>query len=326
MTSLITMTTSLTPQDQQYSFKLCGLINTGAICWFNALLQSLMSLNVLTRTMIANTQAYINDNNLFAIAYLKMYSDALNSTSININPNSLNVLKSFVHRLRQFKPTALLTGQQDAEEGYTLFLEMLLNSSNFAYNEFVSEEKALADPVFLLFNNRYVMKIQCPNCNKTVSEKRNYSCKIEMFNDINFTTEKEFTEYIYNHTSEVDKYTCEECNVTSKKLQRNEVLRMLKEIICIQFNKFTIHSNRWYPATLTFEGANGSSLQYQLVATIEHSGNQFGGHYWARCKRGNEYYLFNDTQLAKINDLRPTPNTYTIFYQQVPMLLLENKS
>lgn len=189
------------------------------------------------------------------------------------------------------------------------------NSSSEGFVKLI--EKLNCEPIENMFNVRYLMKIQCPNCKQTVSEKRDHSCHIELFDQVNLQTEQEFVNFIHAHESEIDEYTCEKCNVKNKKIKKIEKLRMLRECVVFIFNKYYRKTNRWYPQKFQIEKPNNKFRRYELMATVEHSGGLHGGHYWARGKRNGVWYNFNDSHVQKIsnNVAEPTSATYMIFYQ-----------
>jgi ubiquitin C-terminal hydrolase len=99
---------------------------------------------------------------------------------------------------------------------------------------------------------------------------------------------------------------------------------MIPEIIVVAFN---IYQERRQPdAPPVFEmpsSKKGVSLQYQIVAAIDHTGSLSGGHYTAqglrRSPQGSvQACRFNDASTSVCaNNITPTQNTYLVFYHYV---------
>ena len=67
------------------------------------------------------------------------------------------------------------------------------------------------------------------------------------------------------------------------------------------------------------EGYEKDSYKYELYGICNHSGGTLGGHYTATIKnKNNEWYLFNDTNISKINNFSGNNNTsgYCLFYRK----------
>lgn len=67
------------------------------------------------------------------------------------------------------------------------------------------------------------------------------------------------------------------------------------------------------------EGYDNDSYKYELYGICNHSGGTLGGHYTATVKnKNNEWYLFNDTNVSKIENFSGENNTsgYCLFYRK----------
>lgn len=308
--------------NSKFTTTIFGLQNNGSICWFNALIQSLLSLSSFNQRLI---ELFIktdkNDENHFGIALAKFVYKFSNFNSANDNvdrskystENIINILKLFVIEMRTKSKNGNTTiseyGQQSASEGFIQLIDCL-----------ETKNTKILDSIFGLFNIRYQFSIECDNCNDIVSINRDNSCHLEMFGNLNLDTEEKFSDYIYTHHSLLENYRCEKCNQVMKEVNQAEKLRMVRDVIVILFNKYYVKKNIWYPQTLTFQNNSGGAFKYRLISTIEHSGGLNGGHYWARCARKSpsndsfDYYSFNDETVNRIKELTPTINTYMLFY------------
>lgn len=285
----------------EYVPDLFALRNNGVICWCNSLIQALLSCSPMNQTLLAITSP--NDNQFMA-----EYTHLLNCVLPNvpecpkINPlayteASTKVATAFAKQLAATGKTLTFSSQECTDEALVLFLEMFT-----------------CPRVERLFQNSYETQLVCPNCKRSVPAPRDTNVRIEMFSRIPLTKQAEFEDYIRVHPSMVDTYTCESCGTATKQVLRIEKLKMLREIIVLVFNKFYNKALIWYPEELTFPATSGKTLKYQLVATIEHTGTRYGGHYYANVRRGENVWRANDSSIYKIDKFEPSPETFMLFY------------
>jgi ubiquitin C-terminal hydrolase len=114
---------------------------------------------------------------------------------------------------------------------------------------------------------------------------------------------------------DLEDYTCDKCNTRLKNVHRVYTLKMLPEIVVIIFNKYGRKINCYYPSSLSFpaKNMNKKTIDYKLVAQIDHSGSMSGGHYVAKGVRGKEVFLFNDSSVSQ-SELGPTNGAFMVFY------------
>lgn len=264
-----------------------GLVNLGATCWFNSFIQSLFSCNEFIERIS-------DDDSGIARALSKIHSNPQNSV---VNPQSLH--KLFMRAVRkQFSSMSTTIGQgwrqEDAEEGITLFLDILQNPHTD-----------------LLFKHRYNARMYCTACKHKGDDvtDSNYFIKISS-HVLKFMS---FQEYVLHHTIRVPDYRCEGCNMTGK-CQRQYILGYAPKYILIILEKYKKKELIEFPNKLEFNKKN--PLKYRIIAQIEHSGSSTGGHYWAICRRGSETILFNDTSVSTGN-FGPTLSSYIIIYERI---------
>jgi len=58
------------------------------------------------------------------------------------------------------------------------------------------------------------------------------------------------------------------------------------------------------------------NANYELFGVINHEGNPYGGHYFSFVKRDNQWFMFNDNQIQKI-DTFIHPSNYCLFYRKI---------
>ena len=286
-----------------------GLHNTGVICWCNSLIQALLSCPSLNRVLLENEHNLAD--NPFASEYIRLLRAIVPRDDEppvgDFGAASSNILRQFIRAMQAQQRTFRIGGGQECvDEAFTIFLE-LFNCSR----------------VDALFRNVYEYTIECDKCKQQVSKQRDPGVRIQMFSKFEFKSCIEFCNWIKNHPSIGDKYTCD-CGNVMTNFHRLEKLRMLREIVVIIFNKFFDKDMRWFPDTLEFSALPpGNKIRYKLVAQIEHAGNMHGGHYYTVARRydsdsTNEsmFKLFNDAFVSD-SEYQPTTGTYMIIYHMI---------
>jgi ubiquitin C-terminal hydrolase len=259
-----------------------GLKNTGVICYFNSLLQGLLSCSSLNKYVIEHK----TQNNV-----VSSYREILNKAFNNENYSNLSpkLWKSFIQICNNHK---FGRGQEDASEGLTLLLDSMNNPE-----------------IDRLFEHRYQIITSCNNCNQTCSNQIDESFMIEIYeSEIKNTN---LNDYIISHNVEIDGYKCNFCN--SVNTIQNKKLSMLPEIIIVLFKKYDKKWNHNFPEILTFNSIYGK-MGYKLVSQTEHSGGRNGGHYWSHSLRNNGIYNLNDTSCSKVNSFQKNNETYLLWY------------
>jgi ubiquitin C-terminal hydrolase len=277
--------------DQQLVPTCNGFNNIGSICWFNSLLQMLLSTSPIN-TALLNAERNMRSNPL-AVAYISLLKAYQAKQPISPT-TSANLLQIFINRLRDRGLPPLTTGQECADEGYLLFLDALN-----------------CPEVYNVCRNIYEYTIKC-DCGAISSQHRDNAYRLQVHMTVPAKTGEEFARWIHSHCSEVDTFYCQACKKQYKNVYRAEVAKMLREVIVCTFNKFQIKTKAFFPTTLEFPSM-GKTLRYRLVAQVEHSGTQRSGHYWAKIVRDGSTYLANDSSVST-TELVPAPETYMIAY------------
>jgi ubiquitin C-terminal hydrolase len=289
--------------------KTCGLGNTGSICYLNSLLQALLSCTSLTEFFLSNEEKFIRENNKMAIEYIKVIKSVKQSNSYRDVIQSVGIANELIAfaQKREKETIKMGHGQEDTGQGLTMFLEAIDS-----------------DELYKFFMYKYIVKIWCLTCVEEISSMIDESCILEVpLRFSGLTTDKSeeldpLNAHIRQYISALDDYTCLKCK--NKKCCRVYQLTKVPEIITIQFNKFYEKPTVKFPPTLIFPALNNTNINYKIVARIEHSGNQNGGHYWAHCFRKGEkkdnMYCLNDSSVSIGTDL-PSKETYFVFYHNV---------
>jgi ubiquitin C-terminal hydrolase len=283
--------------------KLFTLKNDGVLCYFNSLMQALMSCPALNAYIIEHSSEFAK--NTLAQAYITLFtrsaktSDELVTSMANMSIQQEDTKFQPIHidnaghilrllcALRDGKRDNLSPyKQEDAQEGFTLFLD------------------ALGDEVSKKFQVRYKCEIICRQCHaRHFVDTSEYREPTEMmidlseenpFSDISLDTKENVEAYIHRNMQVPRDYKCEKCatcNTYDKVLNhivpnicQNYTLARVSEIVVLLFKKYKQKQLRYFPPTLDFRSRTGM-LQYRIVAQIEHFGTMGGGHYRVKCLR-----------------------------------------
>lgn len=314
----------------------CGFRNLGATCYFNTLIQAMMSCTSFTEELMKR-KTYVFDNNpiinlLIEFIETNVYYEDLCQKLINNDPDIVVLIAETKKKLQNYSPQiwqqmnimlckkkqiplrSFMQGQQCVGEGYHYLLETMEDYQ----------------PIQNLFLHRYKSLIHCFDCEKWVS---NVDCMYSLFEvepDLKTAQIEKFRQYhvdainmnefLTKQSGYVDEnYVCPQCKKTGEKYRMN-ILAMVPEILVIMAKKYNVDQKKNiltdFPDKLEFNGNAGSKMMYEAVAQIEHSGGKHGGHYWAICRRKNGWFNINDTNITP-SQFQPTKNTYIVFYHLV---------
>jgi len=286
-----------------------GFINLGATCYFNSLLQCLLSCpSIYTTLNSIRDKQHVRQNRL-AQNLLKLWDASLQEQPIHnlcvpIWKDIISISQKQNNKIR------MNSGQQDAHEGLMMFLDAM---------ETIPE-------VQQLFEHRHRIQVLCDNCKEFVIDKRETNLvfeaqqdlktdQLEKFKDVDeyYETNMSLNDFLVKQNGYIDEnHQCDKCNTKCEKF-KTTTLTMIPEILPVVFKKYITKTITPFPAMLEFKAKGGKKLIYKLVAQSEHSGNMMGGHYWAVCLRQNGWQTLNDSSVSPGN-AGPTLNTYMVFY------------
>lgn len=319
---------SLVPYNARMELSPFGFNNLGATCYFNAMLQSLLSCTSFTQELLQCKESAEYNKNPVTKKLIELIELAL---SLNGTPEEKQ--SNIQDRLSQYSPAVwkemvmflcrknkidvsdFMQGQQCAREGFHCLMDTM---ENF-------------DSIQNIFLHRYKNMIYCFDCDKWVSNVESmYSLfevqpdlkteQLERFKKYDTGQAQDMNEFLTKQTGYVDKfYVCPKCKKDGEKYNIN-CLVMVPEVLVVLSKKYiagrklNTHTN--FPKTLEFKGNDTKTLTYEAVSQIEHSGGLDGGHYWAVSRRTGGWYTLNDNSVSK-SEFSPTKNTYMVFYHLV---------
>lgn len=291
-----------------------GLNNTGAICYFNSLLQAILSCQSIYNTVQDITIDSDLNKTLTGRTFVQTVRTAMGNNAGECAASSSKLLSALIADLEEkIGKTNFGKMQESASEGFVWLLDMMENPESKVH------------PITKLFRHRYEIEYYCQNCKDIVSVQEDSGISINLF----FYDEwhkpisdaATFADAIRVHLSYTDKgYKCPKCKRVVNGIRRYTLTRTPEIMVCL-FNQYVDKKLRYFPTAFKIPDQNNSAHVYQLVAQVEHSGNLGGGHYVCKATRKagttTAPFLFNDTGVTEIPKLEPTAGTYMIFYQKI---------
>jgi len=312
-----------------------GLPNYGANCYFNSLMQSLISCTAFNEAVIGNP-IYMQRTNTGQAVY-DFVKNALKYQNNNNRPtnSTQSIYGALTRDLRQRRPFITFgPGQQSASECFILLLDMI--EPELTPEELQSQRdnnNIPADglnPVTDIFIHIKNTKIFCQNCNHEINT-RTHETQFNLMDFNKNSQEDEFIPKIHMDQIFLEEYICDNCKVESShenRIIKTTILDVVPEIFVCLFDiyEYYAHSQRFVrqmPEYFEFQTPTNEILRYRRVAQVEHSGSRAGGHYWAIClRKKNENdespFLLNDSNASPHANLNLTRDTYLAFYQLLP--------
>lgn len=330
-----------------------GLVNIGASCHFNAILQVLMSCKYVVKHILETNIDDITDNikrDLYII-FAKGLRDAMNGRpDSNLSVNLLRTLVKYTDCI------GFDSNQQSSCEGFTYLVDKLGLEWFFEHKH---------SQIIMCYDCGYIRvnKAQVGGVHGIPLHDGDISIHFEVNEDlypegVPDDISDTLGSRIISHTYKGDgKYRCSgkicndkrcpaknhnedskcigrECRSTNS--CRKKKLQMIPEYLVVYLNKYRGKRNIKCPSQLQIPGKN-NMMTYKHIGQIDHSGSLIGGHYYAfgirdststaqDCGirgdirggiRGDNNYLFNDGMIGKSSELQTTSGTYMVFYELV---------
>tara|TARA_B110000208_G_scaffold165370_1_gene203549 strand:- start:277 stop:756 length:480 start_codon:yes stop_codon:yes gene_type:complete len=135
---------------------------------------------------------------------------------------------------------------------------------------------------------------------------------------------------LFNHYTEEEildtdnQWKCDSCN-TKVNCRKQITFWNLSKILIIVIKKYNMNNkinvNIDYPLVLDLNKYSINyreiNLEYNLIGSCIHTGNLIGGHYYAICKKYDEWYRYNDENVSKIPASSvQNENAYCLIYRR----------
>ena len=287
-----------------------GLVNVGAICWFNSLIQAIMSAPravIVIKDESAMMPRDSQDNVLGAFGRFIM--DVYADESASAIHNASSILVALMKTVKNFGMM-----QEDANEGFHLLLD------------------AMPTSVSRMFESSWCIDLYCDHCSAIVStharEEMMHLVMMERSIIPLSLNGDPFVQFMSGHMTSVTGYKCPKCSKCNNARESEptptktmRIVRLVKpaDILVVSFNKYI---EKWhgpeYPINMTVSfkataDSEGGSAQYELISVIRHMGTMHSGHYNALCRHGASVVMVDD---ASIRDAawKQCPEDYMLFY------------
>lgn len=283
-----------------------GLKNYSSNCYFNSLLQALISCSSFNDEIKITTNSTTNN---FCNLVNKLLNEEDREEKKRIG------IGCWGEAITAINIPSFRGGSQCVLECFTLLLDRLSIYKNISS----------------LFSYRGINSTYCTSCMKWISENKITGNIFNLGEDLNdtkldqlFNTNKKknstMAELLRSSIQKLEGFHCEKCLNNTKFIKSQLV--MVPEILVVGCPKFKYIDGlpvltdiyKKYEEYIFFNSKkNDVILKYKAVAQIDHLGNIGGGHYYAICKRGIGWFKIDDENFIPA-EFSPNSNTYAVIY------------
>ena len=341
-------------EEKNINLKKCGLANLGNTCFINSILQILLRISELNNLL--NDKSYRNRinndiNSLLLIEWDSLREEMLEGINEVISPNRF--LMEIQH-IAKIKNIDVFSGyyQNDVQE----FLLFVIDCFHLALKKNIQitikgvcqtkqDELAIKcykkiqqmyendySEIFNMFHGIHVSQIFNESGDLISNNPETFysiDLPLPLLNDNkNPSLEECFDLYTSDEILDEDNMYFDE-RINQKIVAKKKILFWsLPKILIIDIKRFSARIIK-LQQLLNFPldnfnlskyviGYNSDEYVYDLFGICNHSGGVSGGHYTSFVKDNNNWYLCNDTQIIKVDDLNKiiTPKAYCLFYKK----------
>lgn len=181
--------------DEDLLPKASGLTNIGQTCYFNSMLQALLTCTSLTKTIL---RLKVSSKNNLLLSYADLIENPNPNQSVVIWQTMMNILTK-TNRFPHFREQ-----QQDSHESFHIFLELLGDPDPEKIKEDKNEKIELSE-VEKIFRTRFRSRISCKECGTCTENKQE-----EIFINLNQTDI--IPDSIKFKNIVVEDYICDNCS------------------------------------------------------------------------------------------------------------------
>uniref|UniRef100_A0A6B2KXK6 Ubiquitin carboxyl-terminal hydrolase n=1 Tax=Arcella intermedia TaxID=1963864 RepID=A0A6B2KXK6_9EUKA len=287
-----------------------GLMNLGATCYMNSLLQCLYSIPLFRSVLFeCSTETTENDAPLNCLKIL--FAHMQMGMQKHVTPIE------FAFALQLDVGT-----QQDPQEFYQLLLSYLENRWKAVDN------KELNQAMTTLFSGKLKYLTSCDACKEEFSTTSDWN-QLSLHIDEKTTLSASIDNYLLSE--EIHDYICEKC-AAPRTVKRKAIITSLPSVINVhllrfifnkgQGQKIKLMNNITYPLEMDFGQyvENKEPAMYELFAVIFHVGESANvGHYVAHIKEGNNWWLIDDSTITSLKEAKGhserNKTAYMLFYR-----------
>jgi ubiquitin C-terminal hydrolase len=350
------MSRSLLPFNPEYLPNPFGLINFGGSCYYNAMMQAIMTCTSFNEVLLSHKgEAKYQDEFISAminytekaigsfdneIPQSQAPDDVRRQEAIRRNQQYLSMMQTMAKplwdiiirdRVKHSKGVVSFSGQQDAFEMLRYFFDQ------------IEEHKDIQ----AIFKLNFTSHIHCHRCNELIHSKSEKCFFTEVPPDLKnerlsvfdnwIQDEKKdptLTEFLLRNSTQTDTdYRCTTC-IEEGRIEKIHRLRYdelcsISDILIITTRIYLDRRMTKWDNEIIIPISDTENKKYIPIAQIIHHGSldkktfASGGHYTAKCLRrsqngGYSWWLFNDTSFTEIGKIfEPDSNTYIVIYHYI---------